>query len=173
MTPLKPWVLSIVVVLAGIVGLAVNAYAQRASMPTPVLPLSALASMGVIAVVTLVLGFRVLRWRTGHRKRMLDPIFAARTLVLGHACAYAGAVLLGWHAGVIADQIPILTSRSDNPIVLQALGMMAGGVVMVTIGFIVERFCRIPPEDGDDAEGTPGGDIAGGGRAPDAEGGLA
>jgi peptidoglycan biosynthesis protein MviN/MurJ (putative lipid II flippase) len=172
MTPLKPWLLSVVVLVAGLVGLAVNAFAQRSSLPTPVLPLSALASMGVIAAVTLVLGIRVLRWRNGHRTRMLDPIFAARTLVLGHACAYAGAVLLGWHAGVIADQVPFLASRADNPVVLQALGMMAGGVVMVAIGFVVERFCRIPPEDGDEAEGAAGRDVPGG-RAPDTEGGLA
>jgi hypothetical protein len=33
--------------------------------------------------------------------------------------------------------------------------MTGGGLVMVVVGLVVERFCRIPPEDGD-AEGTPG-----------------
>ena len=168
MKPLKPWVLMIVAVVVGFVGVAANSLANRASAPTPVLPLSALASMGVIAAVTLVLGIRVLRWRNGHRTRMLDPIFAARTLVLAHACAYAGAVLLGWHGGVIAEQVPLLTSRITTPVVQTAVLMIAGGVVMVAIGFIVERFCRIPPEDLDDEEG-----LSEGGRAPDAEGGLA
>lgn len=169
MKPLKPWVLGIVVLVVGLIGVSVNALSVRASGPTPVLPISALGSMAVIAVGTLVLGIRVLRWRTGHRSRMLDPIFAARTLVLAHACAYAGAMLLGWHGGVIADQVPLLATRAGTPVVETALFMMGGGVVMVAIGFIVERFCRIPPEEGDDDEGM----AEPGGRAPDAEGGLA
>lgn len=168
MKPLKPWVLVIVAVVVGFVGVAANSFAGRTSAPTPVLPISALGSMAVIAVVTLVLGIRVLRWRTGHRTRMLDPIFAARTLVLSHACAYAGAVLLGWHGGVIADQIPLLATRITAPLVETALLMIAGGVVMVAIGFVVERFCRIPPEDMGDEDG-----LSEGGRAPDTEGGLA
>lgn len=168
MKPLKPWVLILVAVAVGLLGVGANLFANRASAPTPVLPLSALGSMAVIAVVTLVLGIRVLRWRTGHRTRMLDPIFAARTLVLAQACAYAGAVLLGWHGGVIADQIPLLDSRAGTPAVETALFMIGGGVVMVAIGFIVERFCRIPPEEGDDK-----GRSEGRGRAPDTEGGLA
>lgn len=168
MKPLKPWVLVVVAVLVGFLGVAANAFAMRGSAPTPVLPVSALGSMAVIAVVTLGLGIRVLRWRTGHRSRMLDPIFAARTLVLAHACAYAGAVLLGWHGGVIADQVPLLGSRVGTPAVETALLMIGGSVVMVAIGFIVERFCRIPPEEGDEGEG-----MSEGGRAPDTEGGLA
>ncbi|WP_077488277.1 DUF3180 domain-containing protein [Sinomonas mesophila] len=170
MKPLKPWVLGIIVVVLGLVGMGATVLTERASAPTAVLPLSALGSMAFIGVMTLALGIRVLRWRTGHRKRMLDPIFAARTLVLAHACAYAGAVLLGWHAGVIADQIPFLAARAGNPIVRQAFGMMAGGIAMIAIGFIVERFCRIPPEEGEEAEGAPDGP---GRRAPDTEGGLA
>ncbi|BCT74472.1 hypothetical protein SCMU_03140 [Sinomonas cyclohexanicum] len=168
MKPLKPWALVLVAIVVGLVGVAANSLAMRASAATPVLPISALGSMAVIAVVTLVLGIRVLRWRTGHRTHMLDPIFAARTLVLAHACAYAGAVLLGWHGGVIADQVPFLATRAGTPLVETALFMILGGVVMVAIGFIVERFCRIPPEEGDEDEGH-----ADGGRAPDAEGGLA
>ncbi|AMM30977.1 membrane protein [Sinomonas atrocyanea] len=167
MKPLKPWVLVLVAIVVGLLGVAANAFAMRSSAPTPVLPISAIGSMAVIAVVTLGLGIRVLRWRTGHRSHMLDPIFAARTLVLAHACAYAGAVLLGWHGGVIADQVPLLASRAGTPAVETALLLIAGSVVMVAIGFIVERFCRIPPEEGDD-DG-----LSEGGRTPDTEGGLA
>ena len=36
--------------------------------------------------------------------------------------------------------------------------MAGGGLVMIVVGLVVERFCRIPPEDGDaDAgDGLPG-----------------
>ncbi|WP_410565780.1 DUF3180 domain-containing protein, partial [Bacillus sp. SIMBA_033] len=75
----------------------------RFSMPTPVLPVSALVTMGVIAGLTLVMGIRVLRWRNGKKKHMLNPILAARTLILAQACAYAGTLLFGWHAGISLD----------------------------------------------------------------------
>jgi hypothetical protein len=63
--------------------------------------------------------------------------------------------------------VPQLSARAGTPAVETALLLIGGSVIMVAIGFIVERFCRIPPEEGDD-EG-----LSEGGRAPDAEGGLA
>ncbi len=119
--------------------------------PTPVLPFSSLFTMAVIGGFTLVLGIRVLRWRQGKRERQLNLIPAARTLVLAHACAYAGALLLGWHAGILVDQLPLWAFRSDHTISLTALAMTAGGLIMITIGLVVERFCRIPPEDNDES----------------------
>ena len=62
----------------------------RYRLHTPVLPSTALMTMGVIVVLTLVLGIRVLRWRNGKKKKMLNPILAAWTLVLAQACAYTG-----------------------------------------------------------------------------------
>ena len=80
---------------------------------------------------------------------MLNPILAARTLVLAQACAYAGTVLLGWHAGIFVDQLRIWSLRSDQDITWLALAMAGGGLVMIVVGLLVERFCKIPPEDGD------------------------
>jgi len=36
--------------------------------------------------------------------------------------------------------------------------MAGGGLVMIVVGLLVERFCKIPPEDGDTKgiEGKPG-----------------
>lgn len=170
MKPLRITVLGLIGIAIGLLGFAATQLSDRASAATPVLPYSALGSMAVIAVFTLALGIRVLRWRNEEtRTRMIDPIFAARTLVLAHACAYAGAVLLGWHAGVVADQIPVWVARATSPVVLQAVAMMGGGVVMVVIGLLVERFCKIPPEDTEEGEG--GG--KGAPRTGDAEGGYA
>lgn len=124
--------------------------------PTPVLPLSSLFTMAVIAGFTLVLGIRVLRWRQGKRQRQLNLILAARTLVLAHACAYAGCLLLGWHVGILIDQLPLWAFRSDHTIGLTSLAMMGGGMVMIVIGLVVERFCRIPPEDTEESDGSGG-----------------
>ncbi|MCH6472209.1 DUF3180 domain-containing protein [Sinomonas terrae] len=170
MKPLRLTALGLIGIVLGLLGFAAAHLSDRAGASTPVLPYSALGSMAVIAVFTLALGIRVLRWRNEEtRKTMVDPIFAARTLVLAHACAYAGAVLLGWHAGVLADQIPVWAARATSPVVLQAVAMMGGGVVMIAIGLLVERFCKIPPEDNDEGES----DTAPKRKTGDAEGGYA
>ncbi|MGO4493717.1 DUF3180 domain-containing protein [Arthrobacter sp. 2YAF22_2] len=141
--------------------------AGRYGLATPVLPLTGLITMGVIVVLTLILGVRVLRWRNGNKKRMLNPILAAWTLVLAQACAYTGAMLLGWHAGIFLDQLRLWSVRSGQAITWQTLVMAGGGLAMIVVGLLVERFCRIPPEDGD-AEGTT--DLHGKRGKPEAEG---
>lgn len=155
MKAMRPLILVVIAVAAALVGWLATSATNRFSMPTPVLPESALVTMGVIALLTLVMGIRVLRWRNGKKKTMLDPIMAARTLILAQACAYAGTLLLGWHAGIALDLLRIGTLRTGEGVLWNALLMGGGGVVMVVVGLVVERFCRIPPEDLEG--GAPGG----------------
>ncbi|HKU31433.1 DUF3180 domain-containing protein [Arthrobacter sp. NyZ413] len=147
MKAMRPLLLAMIVVVLAAAGWLVTIATTRYGMATPVLPPSALVTMGVIAVLTLVMGIRVLRWRNGKKKTLLSPILAARTLILAQACAYAGAVLLGWHVGIVIEQLRIWTLRSDQGILWLALIMGGGGLVMTIVGLVVERFCRIPPED--------------------------
>lgn len=151
----NPLVLLVIGVGLAAAGWFATLMAGRYSLATPVLPLTGLVTMGVIVVLTLILGIRVLRWRNGKKKKMLNPILAAWTLVLAQACAYTGAMLLGWHAGIFLDQLRLWNVRSGQAITWQTLIMAGGGLAMIVVGLVVERFCRIPPEDGD-AEGTPG-----------------
>ncbi|GAA2863914.1 DUF3180 domain-containing protein [Paenarthrobacter ilicis] len=154
MKAMRPVVLVLIAVIATIIGWGATTATNRFSMPTPVLPVSALITMGVIVGLTLIMGIRVLRWRNGNKKNMLSPILAARTLVLAQACAYAGTLLLGWHAGIAADLLWV-NLRSGEGILWNALLMGCGGVVMVVVGLVVERFCRIPPEDLEGGTGGP------------------
>jgi hypothetical protein len=140
------WLTIIILIFCGI-GWAANLWANRNGYPVPVLHLSSLLTMLFIVVFTLVLGIRVLRWRNGKRDRPLDPILAARTLVLAQATAYAGALLFGWHTGIFIDQLALSSVRSTQQPTLDALAMMGGGAVMVVVGLVVERFCKLPPED--------------------------
>jgi len=163
----NPLVLLVIGVGLAAAGWFATLLASRYSLATPVLPLTGLVTMGVIVVLTLILGIRVLRWRNGKKKKMLNPILAAWTLVLAQACAYTGAMLLGWHAGIFLDQLRLWNVRSGQAITWQTLIMAGGGLAMIVVGLVVERFCRIPPEDGD-AEGTPG--LQGKRGKPEAEG---
>jgi lysylphosphatidylglycerol synthetase-like protein (DUF2156 family) len=153
--PINPWLLLVIGVGVALAGYFATLLTTRYGLSTPVLPLTGLVTMGVIVALTLVLGVRVLRWRNGKKKKMLNPILAAWTLVLAQACAYTGSVLLGWHAGIFLDQLRLWNLRSAQGLTWQALAMAGGGLIMVVVGLVVERFCRIPPEDGD-AEGSQG-----------------
>jgi hypothetical protein len=169
MKPLNPLRLMLICVILAVAGWSATVVTSRYGMSTPVLPATALATMGVIVAITLILGIRILRWRNSNKpnstkkKTMLDPLLAARTLVLAQACAYAGTVLLGWHVGIFLDQLRIWSLRSNQGITWLALAMAGGGLVMIVVGLLVERFCRIPPEDGDanSIDGKPGRSVGG------------
>ncbi|WP_258804481.1 DUF3180 domain-containing protein [Pseudarthrobacter sp. NS4] len=169
MKPINPLRLVLIGTILAVAGWSATVITSRYSVATPVLPATALATMGVIVAITLILGIRVLRWRNSvkpnstAKKTMLDPLLAARTLVLAQACAYAGTVLLGWHVGIFLDQLRIWSLRSDQGITWLALAMAGGGLVMIVVGLLVERFCRIPPEDGDakGVDGKPGRAVRG------------
>ncbi|TNB76806.1 DUF3180 domain-containing protein [Arthrobacter sp. BB-1] len=163
MKPINPLRLLLIGFILAVAGWSATVVTSRYSMSTPVLPPTALATMGVIVAITLILGIKVLRWRnslkdSSKKKTVLDPLLAARTLVLAQACAYAGTVLLGWHVGIFLDQLRIWSLRSDQGITWLALAMAGGGLVMIVVGLLVERFCRIPPEDGETKglDGKPG-----------------
>jgi hypothetical protein len=169
MKPLNPLRLMLIGVILAVAGWSATVVTSRYGMATPVLPATALATMGVIVAITLILGIRILRWRNSNKpnstkkKTLLDPLLAARTLVLAQACAYAGTVLLGWHVGIFLDQLRIWSLRSNQGITWLALAMAGGGLAMIVVGFLVERFCRIPPEDGETngADGKPGRAVRG------------
>jgi hypothetical protein len=146
--------LAAVGLLAGIAGWLVNWAATRSGFGTPALPLTSLATTALILGITLFFGRRVLRWRNGRRDRALDPILATRTLVLAQACAYAGALSLGWHAGIFVDQAMLLPVRTTIAPVWGSVALMSGGILMIMVGLVVENFCRLPPED--DGPGSPG-----------------
>lgn len=149
MRTIRPaWLIVVTVVLA-VAGWVGTSLTSRASLALPILPLSSLITMGLIVVVCWILGIKVRRWRDGKREKQLDPLLAARTLVLAQACAYAGAVLFGWHVGILLDQLPTISMRADLGIIWRMVAMMAGAVCMVVTGVVVERFCKLPPEDTD------------------------
>ncbi|WP_026553176.1 DUF3180 domain-containing protein [Arthrobacter sp. H20] len=147
--------------IAGIVGWLVNWWASQNGFTVPTLPLSSLLTVAAILTVTLVFGFRVLRWRNGKRDRPLDPILAARTVVLAQATAYAGALNAGWHLGILVDQLSLVAVRGVTSSVWGTVVLVLSGGVMIVVGIVVQGFCRLPPDDGAAGAGKRGLDDEG------------
>jgi hypothetical protein len=119
-------------------------------------PLPWTAALGTLALCAVVIaaGLPVRRWASGRRERPLDPLTAARTVVLAKAAAYGGAVLAGWYVGQGLILLP-------EPVGVRRTRLIVAGVCVVTAvalavsGLIVQRWCRVPPPD-DDRDGGSG-----------------
>ncbi|MGO2053806.1 DUF3180 domain-containing protein [Glutamicibacter sp. 287] len=112
---------------------------------SPVLDYAALFSLGAVCAVVLFLGIRVKRSTLG--RGHIDPIAAARTLVLAQAAAYAGALITGWH---LAPLLTLLFASGSSPTLTRAMVLTGAGILMVIIGYLVQHLCKLPPEDTDE-----------------------
>jgi len=146
--------LAVIALIAAVVGWLVTVLVNRVGFPTPVLPYSALITLALVIVIVLILGLRVRRWRNGNHERELSPILAARTLILAQASAYAGALILGWHLGILVDALMATFYGASISLLGPPAALIVGSLAMIAVGIMVERFCRIPPEDGTDSGGS-------------------
>ncbi|WP_394940546.1 DUF3180 domain-containing protein [Psychromicrobium sp. YIM B11713] len=146
--------LVIIALVTTVVGWLATVLTNRLSLPAPALPYTALITLALVILVVLILGLRVRSWRNGHRERSLNPLQAARTLILAQASAYTGAVILGWHLGVLIDALAATFYGASLGVLGLPAALAAGSLLMIGVGMLVERFCRIPPEDGADASGS-------------------
>ncbi|MFN0283456.1 MAG: DUF3180 family protein [Kineosporiaceae bacterium] len=117
------------------------------------LPWTAVAGTAALAVAVVAAGLPVRRWVGGRRDRPLDPLVAARTVVLAKAAAYAGALLAGWYAAQGLVILPDLVGVRRTRFALAVAATLAAVAVSLA-GFVVQRWCRVPPDDDE----RPGGD---------------
>ena len=81
------------------------------------------------------------------RRPSLDPLRAARTLVLAKAAALTGSLLAGWYLAQVLAVLGDLgiEARRDKAVAAGVAVLCA--VVLVVVGLVVEKFCQLPPED--------------------------
>ncbi|MCB2177206.1 MAG: DUF3180 domain-containing protein [Actinomycetales bacterium] len=113
--------------------------------------LAAVVMLGIAAVIAR-LGWNVRQFVRGKRPG-LDPLLAARTVVLATAAAYTGAILTGWYSG----HVLVVLSRLGHP-PLRDFAVVAGvcalsAVALVVVGLVAERWCEVPPPEDDDSGG--------------------
>ncbi|MDM7830438.1 DUF3180 domain-containing protein [Cellulomonas edaphi] len=100
----------------------------------------------LIAGVVLSMGWAVRQFLRGKRPT-LNPIRAARTAVLAKACAYTGAMLVGWYGGQLAVRLGALDMPASAPRAWAAGLATAGALAMAVVGLVAEGFCRVPPAE--------------------------
>jgi hypothetical protein len=119
----------------------------RSGHELPLLPWTAPAVMAVLAAAVLVAGWQVRQWTRGRRERALDPLRAARTVVLAKAAQYAGALLTGWYAAQALVVLPTVDVEPRRDLLVRGLVSLVAAAVLWVVGWVVERWCRVPVDD--------------------------
>lgn len=150
MRPTRTWPLLVVALVVAVVGgVGLRAW-SAGGHELPALPWTAPGVMALMAIAVLVAGLPVRRWTRGARTRPLDPLMAARTVVLAKAAQYAGALLAGWYAAQALALVSTLDVASRRAMALRALVALLASAAVWVAGALVERFCRVDRTSDDD-----------------------
>jgi hypothetical protein len=153
--PLRPLVLAVTTLVAGVLSWA-GARLWNSVGSLPGVPAAAPIVLAVIAVVlaaaaiTLRGRLRAQREREAGAKAV-DPLFAARALVLGQASALVAALVAGVYGGMgvflitLSDASPARRGQA-----LTALFAVLAGVAVMAAGLWLQRICRLPDDEDQD-----------------------
>jgi len=138
-----------VLVVWGLVGLVAGwLYHRMIDRGTGTAPLVSWAQPAALVLVAVVLF--VTAWSTRrtirHRPGGLSPAHAVNRLVLARACAYVGALAGGAYLGYAVSWLGVESDLAHQRALRSACAAVAG-VLMVVAGVLLERACRVPPED--------------------------
>jgi hypothetical protein len=127
----------------------------------PITPVNLIVTFAAISVILVSFAVPMLRYRralaeqlknaANPRPKRLNPFYAVRLLILAKATAITGAIFTGWHLGVIWMQ---LSSPVTTDSIWQNVGALITSIVMVVVGMIVERICRIKDDGADQTSGS-------------------
>lgn len=159
MKPLNLPILAVIAVLATLFGAQVMDTVASRGHSLPVTGWLTAGVLAILAAVLLAYGLPLRRYmreseeRTLHpsltpRRHQIDLPTAFRTVLLARACAYTGSLVGGLFAG---QALFLLISGTGDPLdaVLPTAAAAVAGVALAVLGVLVERWGKLPPEDGD------------------------
>ena len=159
MRPVSTSALLLVALCAAVVGWVVLGAVDRSDLGPLGVPWTAPAGLVVLAAAVLGSGWPVRRWNRGDRSRPLDPLRAARTLVLARATSVTGAALVGAYAAVVLLLVPTADVEPRRERLLLALVATVASAALAVAGVLVERWCRLPPDDRDEGQDPGSGGL--------------
>ncbi|QEU92746.1 DUF3180 domain-containing protein [Streptomyces kanamyceticus] len=126
----------------------------------PRVPLAAPIVLAVIAVVLLATALSLRSRLRAQRERRpdakgVDPMMAARALVFGQASALVAALVSGMYGGVGAFMLEFLDIPARRDQALYAGLSVLMGIAVIAAAFFMERVCKLPEDDDEDAGAAP------------------
>jgi uncharacterized membrane protein len=145
--------LVLVAAVTGIIGFAIFAVITRSGTLVPKPSLLSGVLLVVMGGLVLWLARPVRRYLQGRATTSLDPLRAARTVVLAQAAALTGSAAAGWYAGQLVVVLTDLSLEANQGRLLPLGALVVAGLALAAAGLVAQRWCRIdrPDEDDDDA----------------------
>ncbi len=144
--PMSPAALSIWTVIGLLGGWAFHRWSDRGTgVPPQVSWLQPLALLLVAAILggTAWSTRRTIQQHPGR----LSPHQAVNRLVLARACAYVGALAAGVYIGYAVSWVGVDSSDLAGQRAFRSTCAGVAGILIVVGGVLLERACRVPPED--------------------------
>jgi polyferredoxin len=80
------------------------------------------------------------------RHERIPPHHAVNRLVLARACAYVGSLMAGAYFGYAVSWLGVASDLATERAIRSSVAGVAG-LLVVAAGLMLERACRVPPED--------------------------
>ena len=144
--------LVLVAAVTGIASFAVFTVITRSGALVPRPSLLSGVLLVVMGGLVLWLARPVRRYLQGRATTTLDPLRAARTVVLAQAAALTGSAAAGWYAGQTAVVLTGLSLDANQSRLLPLGALIVAGVALAAAGLVAQRWCRIDPRDEDDED---------------------
>jgi hypothetical protein len=149
MTRTRPGPLIALAVIGTVVGFLLQIGLAAASLPKLRVEYTFAVTIGLIALVIVIVAVPVYRATHGSLRQPIDSFYATRVLALAKASSLAGALLVGLGLGLALDLL-IRSSTTTGDLVARDLSTLGSAILLLAAGLIAEFLCRVPPQDDDD-----------------------
>ena len=144
--------LALVAAVAGIISFVVFELITRSGTLVPRPALLSGVLLVVMGGLVLWLARPVRRYLQGRATTTLDPLRAARTVVLAQAAALTGAAAAGWYLGQLVVVLTGLSLEANRSRLLPLAAIVVAAVALAAAGLVAQRWCRVDPPDEEDDE---------------------
>jgi hypothetical protein len=143
---MSPAGLCIVAALGLVVGWVFHRVSDTSTGLPPQVPWAQPLALFLVAAILVGTAWTTRRTITQHPGR-LSPHQAVHRLVLARACAYVGALAAGFYIGYAVSWLGVTSSDLAGQRAFRAAAAGVAGILVVIGGLLLERACRVPPED--------------------------
>lgn len=135
-------IVTVALAVALVSGIGFELWTRDGSMLPPPSWLSVLLVV-VMAGLIIVVAWPIRVWRAGRSTKRLDPLRAARVLVLAQAAALTGGAVFGWYVGHLAVLLPDLSLMAYRRQLWVLVAILGSCVVLIAAGLVVQHWCRL------------------------------
>jgi hypothetical protein len=144
--PMSPAALSSWAIVGLLGGWLFHLVTDRGTGVPPQVPWLHTLALGLVAAILFGTAWSTRRTISQHPGR-LSPHQAVNRLVLARSCAYVGALAAGAYIGYAVSWLGVQSSDIAGQRAFQSACAGIAGILVVVGGVLLERACRVPPED--------------------------